>query len=50
MHRKFSASPPAAPNLSLPPCRRRVLERYPTNGRLLKIYGRFLEFCKNDPW
>lgn len=29
---------------------RKVLERYPTNGRLLKIYGRFLEYCKNDPW
>lgn len=29
---------------------RKVLERYPGNGRLLKIYGRFLEYCKNDPW
>lgn len=28
----------------------RVLERYPNNGRLLKVYGRFLEYCKNDPW
>jgi hypothetical protein len=29
---------------------RRVLERYPTNGKLLKVYGRFLEFVRNDPW
>ncbi|KAI8474715.1 MAG: hypothetical protein J3K34DRAFT_518018 [Monoraphidium minutum] len=29
---------------------RKVLERYPNNGRLLKVYGRFLEYCKNDPW
>lgn len=28
----------------------RVLERYPDNGRLLKIYGRFLEYVRNDPW
>jgi hypothetical protein len=27
-----------------------VLERYPTNGKLLKVYGRFLEFVRNDPW
>lgn len=27
-----------------------MLERYPSNGRLLKIYGRFLEFVRNDPW
>eukprot|EP00877_Chromochloris_zofingiensis_P002523 jgi/Chrzof1/12271/Cz06g28060.t1 len=26
------------------------MERYPDNGKLLKIYGRFLEFVKNDPW
>jgi hypothetical protein len=26
------------------------MERYPNNGRLLKIYGRFLEFVRNDPW
>jgi len=26
------------------------MERYPSNGRLLKIYGRFVEFVKNDPW
>jgi len=25
---------------------RRVLERYPTNGQLLKIYGRFVEYVK----
>lgn len=28
----------------------RVLERYPNNGRLLKVYGRFLEYVRNDPW
>jgi hypothetical protein len=28
----------------------RVLERYPNNGKLLKVYGRFLEFVRNDPW
>lgn len=28
----------------------RVLERYPTNGRLLKVYGRFLEYNRNDPY
>lgn len=28
----------------------RVMERYPKNGKLLKIYGRFLEFVRNDPW
>lgn len=27
---------------------RRVVERYPTNGRLLKCYGSFLEDVKND--
>lgn len=26
------------------------MERYPSNGKLLKIYGRFLEFVRNDPW
>lgn len=31
-------------------CCFRVLERYPTNGKLLKIYGRFLEYVRNDPW
>eukprot|EP00879_Flechtneria_rotunda_P013062 GHRR01013642.1.p1 GENE.GHRR01013642.1~~GHRR01013642.1.p1 ORF type:complete len:1083 (+),score=308.01 GHRR01013642.1:2122-5370(+) len=29
---------------------RRVLERYNNNGRLLKVYGRFLEHVRNDPW
>jgi Tfp pilus assembly protein PilF len=29
---------------------RRVMERYPGNGKLLKIYGRFLEHVRNDPW
>eukprot|EP00883_Tetradesmus_obliquus_P002715 jgi/Sobl393_1/12921/SZX78204.1 len=29
---------------------RRVLERYPANGKLLKVYGRFLEYVRNDPW
>lgn len=24
--------------------------RYPTNGKLLKIYGRFLEYVRHDPW
>lgn len=28
----------------------RVLERYPNNGKLLKVYGRFLEYVRNDPW
>ncbi|KXZ48850.1 hypothetical protein GPECTOR_25g435 [Gonium pectorale] len=27
---------------------RRVLERYPTNGRLLRCYGKFLEDCRHD--
>lgn len=27
----------------------RVLERYPGNGKLLKIYGRFLEYVRDDP-
>lgn len=27
---------------------RRVVERYPTNGKLLKCYGTFLEDVKND--
>lgn len=27
---------------------RRVMERYPNNGKLLKCYGRFLEEVKND--
>lgn len=27
----------------------RVLERYPDSGKLLKVYGRFLEFVQNDP-
>lgn len=26
-----------------------VLERYPTNGKLLKVWGRYLEFVRNDP-
>eukprot|EP00775_Hariotina_reticulata_P009112 gene9112-9281_t len=29
---------------------KRGLERYPTNGKLLRIYGRFLEYVRNDPW
>ncbi|GLI61938.1 hypothetical protein VaNZ11_004468 [Volvox africanus] len=28
---------------------RRVLERYPTNGKLLRCYGKFLEDVKHDP-
>lgn len=27
-----------------------MLERYPNNGKLLKAYGRFLEFVRNEPW
>ncbi|WIA28374.1 hypothetical protein OEZ86_010920 [Tetradesmus obliquus] len=27
-----------------------VLDRYPTNAKLLKSYGKFLEHVKNDPW
>ncbi|GFR51586.1 hypothetical protein Agub_g14007 [Astrephomene gubernaculifera] len=27
----------------------RVLERYPSNGKLLRCYGKFLEDVKNDP-
>jgi len=30
-------------------CAPSVLERYPNNGRLLKIYGRFLEWVRNEP-
>lgn len=26
------------------------MERYPSNGKLLKIYGRFREHVCNDPW
>jgi PAS domain-containing protein len=26
-----------------------VLERYPGNGKVLKVYGRFLEFVRNEP-
>ncbi|KAG2443479.1 hypothetical protein HXX76_001832 [Chlamydomonas incerta] len=28
---------------------KRVLERYPTNGKLLRCYGKFLEDVKHDP-
>eukprot|EP00878_Enallax_costatus_P038463 GHUV01043704.1.p1 GENE.GHUV01043704.1~~GHUV01043704.1.p1 ORF type:complete len:179 (+),score=27.03 GHUV01043704.1:253-789(+) len=28
----------------------RAMERYPNNGKLLKVYGRFLEYVANDPW
>lgn len=31
-------------------CACSVMERYPANGKLLKAYGRFLEFVRNDPW
>jgi PAS domain-containing protein len=27
----------------------RVIERYPDSGKLLKVYGRFVEFVQNDP-
>lgn len=27
----------------------RALERYPGNGKLLKVYARFLEYIRNDP-
>lgn len=37
--------------LPVPPgCCCRVLERYPNNGKVLKVYGRFLEYVRNDPW
>lgn len=26
-----------------------MLERYPDNGKILKVYGRFLEFVRNEP-
>jgi PAS domain-containing protein len=26
-----------------------VLERYPSNGKVLKVYGRFLECVRNEP-
>eukprot|EP00775_Hariotina_reticulata_P003514 gene3514-3784_t len=29
---------------------KRVMERYPANGKLLKVYGRFLEYVMDDPW
>lgn len=29
---------------------RRVMSRYPSNGKLLLVYGRFLEDVKHDPW
>lgn len=30
-------------------CASRVLERYPQNGKLLKIWGRFQEWVLHDP-
>lgn len=40
------AHPPPALTHALPMlCR--VMERYPNNGRLLKIYGRFVEYVRN---
>jgi hypothetical protein len=30
--------------------RRQVLQRHATSWRLLKMYARFLEVVKNDPW
>jgi hypothetical protein len=29
---------------------RQVLQRHATSWRLLKMYARFLEVVKNDPW
>jgi hypothetical protein len=26
------------------------MELYPKNGKLLKVYGRYLEYVRNDPW
>jgi hypothetical protein len=26
-----------------------VLDRYPSNGRILRAYGRFLEWVQNEP-
>jgi Tfp pilus assembly protein PilF len=28
---------------------RSVLERHPSNGKVLNVYGRFLEFVRNEP-
>lgn len=40
----------AAPTPVIRAHMRRVMERYPNNGKLLKVYGRFLEYVRNDPW
>jgi hypothetical protein len=40
---------PQTPHTRDPPVRPRVLERCPSNGRLLRAYGRFLEWVANDP-
>ena len=29
---------------------RHVLERYPNAPKLVRLYGKFLETIKNDPW
>lgn len=46
--------PRGLPFLLLPPSpskhAHRVMDRFPANGRLLKVYGRFLEYVRNDPW
>lgn len=26
------------------------LRRYPTSSKILRSYGQFLEYAKNDPW
>lgn len=31
------------------PCALRAMDRYPASGRLLRAYGRFLEWVRNDP-
>jgi hypothetical protein len=29
---------------------RMVLEKYPNSPKLVRLYGKFLETIKNDPW
>lgn len=41
----LTAWPPIPPDTAC-----RVMDRFPANGKLLKIYGRFLEYVRNDPW
>lgn len=41
---------PAAAKTTTSTAKIRVMDRFPANGKLLKIYGRFLEYVRNDPW